>query len=417
MASSETILLFVLLQILGLTQLCVVSAYWLMAPNNILTTQRLDPIVTPGEVSTHVHSVLGGSGFGLNVNTSILQESECTSIPIQEDKSNYWFPQLYFQKNDGSFASVSGNAVIYYLFSDSANVTTPFPNNVSMFITSGDTTLRTLNASSFAQQAVTFLCLQFSGTSNRYNELPVGVSCPAGIRSQINFPSCWDGKNIDSEDHKSHVAFLSTGPDNGTCDDPRYPVTLPRIFMEVYWISQDFEDQRDQALTPSQPFVFANGDPTGYGYHADFVNGWEDGVLQKAISGCNCNPYGDPSCCVDAGIFAFNQTRQCFISNTVDEPVLGNLSTLPGANPVQAPCFESYIATSTPVILAPVYTYVASASIQLPSGTLATSATVTLATQTAVGTCIWKGAGSRSRNVSTCLQIAAALVHLFWYFV
>ncbi|KAJ4464757.1 hypothetical protein C8J55DRAFT_544786 [Lentinula edodes] len=415
MASSETILLFVLLQILGLTQLCVVSAYWLMAPNNILTTQRLDPIVTPGEVSAHVHSVLGGSGFGLSVNTSILQESECTSIPIQEDKSNYWFPQLYFQKNDGSFASVSGNAVIDYLFSDSANVTTPFPNNFRML--SGDTTLRTLNASSFAQQAVTFLCLQFSGTSSRYNELPVGVSCPAGIRSQINFPSCWDGKNIDSEDHKSHVAFLSTGPDNGTCDDPRYPVTLPRIFMEVYWISQDFEDQRDQALTPSQPFVFANGDPTGYGYHADFVNGWEDGVLQKAISGCNCNPYGDPSCCVDAGIFTFNQTRQCFISNTVDEPVLGNLSTLPGANPVQAPCFESYIATSTPVILAPVYTYVASASIQLPSGTLATSATVTLATQTAVGTCIWKGAGSLSRNVSTCLRIAAALVHLFWFFV
>lgn len=80
--------------------------------DNILTTQRLDPIVTPGKVSTHVHSgecrvsyvpftsylaidlslVLGGSGFGLNVNTSILQESECTSIPIQEDKSNYWFP-------------------------------------------------------------------------------------------------------------------------------------------------------------------------------------------------------------------------------------------------------------------------------------------------------------------------------------
>lgn len=147
------------------------------------------------------------------------------------------------------------------------------------------------------------------------------------------------------------------------------------------------------------------------------MNGWEDGVLQKAISGCNCNPYGDPSCCVDAGIFTFNQTRQCFISNTVDEPVLGNLSTLPGANPVQAPCFESYIATSTPVILAPVYTYVASASIQLPSGTLATSATVTLAAQTAVGTCIWKGAGSRSRNVSICLQIAAALVHLFWFFV
>ncbi|KAJ3991522.1 hypothetical protein F5050DRAFT_1581285, partial [Lentinula boryana] len=205
---------------------------------------RMDPIVSPGEVSSHVHSgksskillsgtkstshaiVLGGSGFGLNVNTSILQGSDCTSIPVQEDKSNYWFPQLYFQRNDGSFTSVSGNAVI-----DTSNSTTAFPNNFRML--SGDTTLRTLNASSFAQQAVTFLCLQFSGTSNRYNELPIGVSCPAGIRSQINFPSCWDGKNIDSEDHKTHVAFLSTGPDNGTCDDPQFPVTLPRIFMEV----------------------------------------------------------------------------------------------------------------------------------------------------------------------------------------
>lgn len=26
------------------------------------------------------------------------------------------------------------------------------------------------------------------------------------IRSQVFFPSCWDGKNLDSEDHKSHVS-------------------------------------------------------------------------------------------------------------------------------------------------------------------------------------------------------------------
>ncbi|KAJ3789395.1 hypothetical protein GGU10DRAFT_425661 [Lentinula aff. detonsa] len=408
-----TLLSTVICQMLVLTQSFGVNAYWLMASNNVLTTQRMDPIVSPGEVSSHVHSVLGGSGFDLNVNTSILQGSECTSIPVQEDKSNYWFPQLYFQRNDGSFTSVSGNAVMYYLFSDTSNSTTAFPNNFRML--SGDTTLRTLNASSFAQQAITFLCLQFSGTSNRYNELPIGVSCPAGIRSQINFPSCWDGKNIDSEDHKTHVAFLSTGPDNGTCDDPQFPVTLPRIFMEVYWITQDFDDQRDQALTPSQPFVFANGDPTGYGYHADFVNGWEDGVLQKAISGCTCNPYGDPTCCVDAGIFSFNQTKQCYISDTIDEPVLGNLSTLPGANPVQAPCFESYIATSTPPILAPVYTFTATASTHLPSGTVVTPAHTTQEAQTVVGTCIWRGAALRNWDASICLRVAVALVHMLWF--
>ena len=28
----------------------------------------------------------------MNTNTASLRQSECTSIPIPEDKSNYWFP-------------------------------------------------------------------------------------------------------------------------------------------------------------------------------------------------------------------------------------------------------------------------------------------------------------------------------------
>ena len=83
-----------------------------------------------------------------------------------------------------------------------------------------------------------------------------------------NFPSCWDGVNTDSADHKSHVAFLSTGPDSGTCTDPKYPKTLPRIFMEMYLDTASWWNIRDQAKNPNQPFVYAMGDPTGYGYHA-----------------------------------------------------------------------------------------------------------------------------------------------------
>jgi hypothetical protein len=37
-------------------------------------------------------TVLGGSNFGLNTSTAALRNSSCTSIPIPEDKSNYWFP-------------------------------------------------------------------------------------------------------------------------------------------------------------------------------------------------------------------------------------------------------------------------------------------------------------------------------------
>ncbi|KAL1709772.1 hypothetical protein EV121DRAFT_276012 [Schizophyllum commune] len=372
-------------------------AYFLMAANNILTTQRIDPILTPGQVATHVHSgaqgspsIIGGSNFGLDSTSSdVLRNSSCTSVPIREDKSNYWYP-------NGTFSLVDGNPVIIdYLFSDEANSTTRFPDDVS------DPNLRTFDASSFAQQAVTYLCLQAGGASARFNELPRGA-CSNGIRSQINFPSCWDGKNVDSDDHRSHVAFLSTGPDNGTCDDPAFPYALPRIFMEVYWITQVWDAFRSISYSPDQPFVFSNGDPTGYGYHADFVNGWEPAALKNALDYCHCNPYGDPSCCVAQGLFTFDQEVKCYITDSVEEKVKGTLDRLPGANPVQAPCYEDYVATSTPAIVAPVYAFdgaenpvytaVDGSRAARPKVTVAHAASSASVAQAAQGTCIYNGA-------------------------
>lgn len=48
----------------------------------------------------------------------------------------------------------------------------------------GDYTLRTYNASSSAQRAITFLCLNFNGVSVTYNSLPP-TTCPNGVRAQI----------------------------------------------------------------------------------------------------------------------------------------------------------------------------------------------------------------------------------------
>ncbi|KAF8903706.1 hypothetical protein CPB84DRAFT_1845684 [Gymnopilus junonius] len=347
-------------------------AYWLMGIEDFITTERIDPVVTPGRVSSHVHSVLGGSNFRFTTNTSSLRESECTSIPIPQDKSAYWFPHLYFQWKNGSFTSLNGGAVMNwrlagfvaannlsssdYLFSDTPGTTTAFPDDFRML--SGDPTLRTYNPNSFAQQAVTFLCLDFNGVSTKFNELPA-QSCPSGIRAQINFPSCWDGKNTDSPDHKSHVSFLSTGPDSGSCSDPKFPVVLPRIFMEVYWGSNDFDSVRSQAMNTSQPFVFSYGDATGYGYHADFINGWDSGVLQKAVNECHCNEFGDATCCAQQGIFDLNQGKNCYITKAIDEQTTGTLLKLPGNNPVQPFGHTATIFTDdvTPPLIEPIFAY------------------------------------------------------------
>lgn len=44
--------------------------------------------------------------------------------------------------------------------------------------------------------------------------------CPAGIMVNVRFPTCWDGKNLDSPDHMSHVAYR-TLPISFNCSEKR----------------------------------------------------------------------------------------------------------------------------------------------------------------------------------------------------
>ncbi|THU78775.1 hypothetical protein K435DRAFT_876276 [Dendrothele bispora CBS 962.96] len=377
----------------SLAALSSVQAYFLVGVKNFITTQRLDPVVSPGKISSHAHSVLGGSNFGIETDTDKLRQSECTSMPIEEDNSNYWFPHLYFHQLFSVMVSLEIDVVLlslssYYLYDDQAGKTTAFPDNLRML--SGDPLLRTYDPSSYAQQAVTFLCLDFNGVTTRHNGLPT-QSCPSGVRAQINFPSCWDGKNLDSPDHKSHVAFRAGGPDVGDCTDPKFPVTLPRVFMEVYW-NTELDAHRGEAMNTTQPYVFAHGDRTGYGYHADFINGWKAGVLQKVVDNCHCNEFGDAQCCADQGLFTLNKDGTCRITDSVDEQTLGTLPKLPGNNPVQE---EGTRATSftdpvTPAIISPVFVYTGDSptqtgSVSTPASTAASGgASASSATQAAV---------------------------------
>lgn len=75
-----------------------------------------------------------------------------------------------------------------------------------------------------------------------------------GIRLELMFPSCWNGQDVDSPDHKSHVAF----PDlvmTGTCPEG-YPVKLPSLFYETIWNTYQYNGVDGQ-------FLISTGDPTG----------------------------------------------------------------------------------------------------------------------------------------------------------
>lgn len=111
--------------------------------------------------------------------------------------------------------------------------------------------------------------------------------CPAGITISQRFPTCWDGVNLDSPDHMSHMSYPETGTfeSGGPCP-ATHPVRTPQVFFEVVWDTTPFNnltwpvDENNQTVNP---FVWSFGDGTGYANHADYVFGWKNDSLQKIM--------------------------------------------------------------------------------------------------------------------------------------
>ena len=91
------------------------AAFWRMPCNGPVVVERADPVVDPGKVSGHVHTVMGGNGFDFTMNFDTARASTCSTCMISKDLSNYWVPTLYYKAKNGSFISVEQNgATIYY---------------------------------------------------------------------------------------------------------------------------------------------------------------------------------------------------------------------------------------------------------------------------------------------------------------
>lgn len=219
-----------------------------------LVIDRLDPLVNPGVVpSPHLHQIVGGNSFNASMehpNHDLVKDSTCTSCTFSEDFSNYWTAVLYFRARNGTFKRVpqitseglggNGGITVYYI-PDTQNKTkvTAFRPGFRMLI--GDATLKTPGSA----HKVCHRCMPKSGDNSNLNcaspdsqTLPKDF-CVGGIRSVITFPTCWDGKNLDSPDHESHVTYAAgagandVGP-TGTCP-ASHPVVIPQVMYEVMW--------------------------------------------------------------------------------------------------------------------------------------------------------------------------------------
>ncbi|KAH8638689.1 hypothetical protein IG631_06459 [Alternaria alternata] len=136
---------------------------------------------------------------------------------------------------------------------------------------------------------------------------------------------CWDGVNLDSPNHREHVSYPATGTfENGGACPSTHPIRIPQILLETVWDTKQFNNKADWPTDGSQPFLWSSGDATGFSTHADYLFGWKDNSLQKAMDG---NNYVSAPTLKKQNIATQNR---CNVKDMVGENFDGWLTALPG---------------------------------------------------------------------------------------
>jgi hypothetical protein len=231
-----------------------------------------DPIVLPRAAGfSHDHSFVGNASTNAFSTLGSLRKAGTSCTP-QGDTSAYWAPTLYA---DGRpVAPVK--AAVYYRRLTTVPVR-PFPAGLRMVAGNA-------HANRPQNTAITYwdcglLKTTFYGP-NGGGSLPITAAvsstvpvCPqkAEVQLHVNFPDCWDGKRLDSFDHKSHMAYAR----NGRCP-AGHPVPVPALSLVYAYPAR--------AVDAAHAVGLSSGGQ--YSGHADFINAWNQQALAKLVRGC-----------------------------------------------------------------------------------------------------------------------------------
>jgi hypothetical protein len=101
-------------------------------------------------------------------------------------------------------------------------------------------------------------------------EPPTDCTPRSPLSLQLRFPDCWDGEQLDSADHRSHLARS----EEGACPSS-HPVLITEVQVTVTW-----------PVTGSEgaDVSIASGDIAGA--HGDFLNGWDPEAIAQHVDLC-----------------------------------------------------------------------------------------------------------------------------------
>ncbi|MBQ0826351.1 DUF1996 domain-containing protein [Streptomyces tagetis] len=262
---------------------CGVNAEGLYNSDNIIVAPGV------GNGAHHFHDYIGNQANNAFASDDDLAAA-ATSCADQGDKSSYYWPVLRLQNGttekdaESPGGGIEGNAGQILTAKE---VTLTFVGNERGKVTEMPKLLRIItgDAKAFvngvANANASWSC---TGLEDRQlkDKYPL---CPQGsdVVRTFTFQSCWDGRNIDSANHRTHVAFPGA---DGTCPDGFQPI--PRLVQRIVY-DVDAPSLADGGKTT--PLFAVDSFPEQLHKpvtdHGDFINLFDEGLMREVADCIN----------------------------------------------------------------------------------------------------------------------------------
>ncbi|MEU9730074.1 DUF1996 domain-containing protein [Streptomyces sp. NPDC048002] len=261
--------------------------------NNLFNSDNI--IVAPGvdNGAHHTHDYVGNQG-----NTAFASDDDlanaATTCRNQADRSTYYWPVLRLQDGTQEFdanelgGGAEGN-VGKILKARQADLR--FVGNKQSQVVAMPKFLRIITGDAKAftnglnNANTSFSCTGFEDrqVTDKY------VICPEGssVVRTSNFQSCWDGQNIDSANHRDHVAFVQA---DGSC--PNGFQAIPQLQARLVYDVPAPTVENGQVRNPYAVDGFPEQLHKPITDHNDFINVMSNRLMNKVVncinSGRNC---------------------------------------------------------------------------------------------------------------------------------
>lgn len=270
-----------------------------------------DPIAFPGQPGkSHLHQFIGNTSADANSTYGSLRatgRSTCDNRgqPYALNRSSYWMPAML---NGSGFVVPPDQVLVYYKRLPKSDprcgppdathvgICVNMPNGIK-FIFGYDMAKMSggpADTKSWDQWAMNFKCVADKATRTElpgvYHTLAeAAAACPVGnwLKADLDGPPCWDGKNLDTPDHRSHVVYATGAaiPGAGRACDAEHPYRIPGIAYQ--WFFTVTPDVKSWRLS-SDDMMAKMGHPVvaGTTLHMDYFEAWSPAIKKEWHDHC-----------------------------------------------------------------------------------------------------------------------------------